>query len=137
MAREIKGFRFVDILKAGEDEAVVLTGATSPEEGARRLSLLGPREVIVTLGSQGSLVFTEGRLYRIPAYKPGKLVDATGCGDTYLAGYLIRRLEGADVEACGRFGAALATLKMEGYGPFTGSRRKVEALISRARALEA
>jgi sugar/nucleoside kinase (ribokinase family) len=137
LAREIKGFRLVDILKAGEDEAAVLTGATDPAEGAWRLGGLGPREAIVTLGSRGSLVSAQGRTYRIPAFKPAELVDTTGCGDTYLAGYLIRRLEGGDPEDCGRFGAALATLKIEGYGPFTGSARDVEALLLRARALEA
>jgi sugar/nucleoside kinase (ribokinase family) len=133
LEREIAGFRFVNVLKAGADEAAALTGEGDAEEAVRRLAALGPSAAIVTLGSRGSLVFAEGRLHRIPAFSPRKLVDATGCGDTYLAGYVYRRLQGGGPEQCGRFAAALATLKLERYGPFTGSAGDVEALLSKAR----
>ncbi len=122
-------FAGVDILKADLDEARILTGEESPEGAARRLAEFGPNDVIVSLGSGGSVVLGGGRLHRIPAVAPERLVDATGCGDTYMAGYVSRRLKGEDAERAGRFAAALATLKLERSGPFAGAEADVEARL--------
>lgn len=111
----------VGILKANEFEMEVVTGRRNAHEGSQYLADLGVREVIITLGSKGSLIFTEGQFYRIPAFKPTAVVDATGCGDTYMAGYLSKRVKGASVEEAGEFGAAMATLKIGSFGPFSGS----------------
>ena len=48
-------------------------------------------------------------------------VDSTGCGDTFMAGYLYQRLMGADFSTAGSFAAAIAALKMERAGPFDGT----------------
>ncbi len=85
--------------------------------------------MIVSLGRGGSVVLSGGRLHRIAAVAPRRLVDATGCGDTYMAGYVSRRLKGDDAERAGRFAAALATLKLERSGPFTGTEADVEARL--------
>ena len=58
----------------------VLTGLSDPHEAARQLHEWGVKEVLVTLGSMGSLIFDGKDFYRIPAYKPKEVVDATGCG---------------------------------------------------------
>jgi sugar/nucleoside kinase (ribokinase family) len=68
------------------------------------------------------LIFDGKDFYRIPAYKPGEVVDATGCGDTYTIGYLYQRVSGAGIEEAGRFAAAMSTLKIEKSGPFNGSK---------------
>ena len=122
-------FAGVDILKADLDEARILIGEESPERAARRLAEFGPADVIVSLGSGGSVVLSGGRLHRIAAVAPRRLVDATGCGDTYMAGYVSRRLKGDDAKRAGRFAAALATLKLERSGPFTGTEADVEARL--------
>ena len=119
----------VSILKANEFEMEVITGQRKAHEGARYLADLGVPEVIITLGSKGSLIFTEGTFYQIPAFKPTAVVDATGCGDTYMAGYLAKRVEGAPVEEAGEFGAAMATLKIGSFGPFSGSFALVTELL--------
>ena len=59
----------------------------------------------------GSLIFDGKDFYRIPAYKPKEVVDATGCGDTYTIGYLYQRVSGAGIEEAGLFAAAMSTLK--------------------------
>lgn len=123
------GLAYVDILKADEDEARILTGEEDMARAARKLAGFGPKEVIVTLGSRGSLVFCHERLYEIPAFAPRMVVDATGCGDTYMAGYLFQRLRSVDVEIAGRFAAALATLKLERFGPFTGKAGDARAFL--------
>ena len=84
--------------------------------------------MIITLGSKGSVVYSEGVFYTIPAFRPLKVTDATGCGDTYMAGYLYRRLKGASIQQAGEFGAAMATLKLETSGPFTGTKEQVYAV---------
>jgi sugar/nucleoside kinase (ribokinase family) len=73
----------------------VITHSKNPRTVALQLADMGVKEVIITLGSYGSLIYCEGRFYEVPAYKPEVLVDATGCGDTYSTGYLWMRLQGA------------------------------------------
>ena len=92
---------------------------------ARQLYEWGVKEVLVTLGGMGSLIFDGKDFYRIPAYKPREVVDATGCGDTYTIGYLYQRVSGAGIEEAGRFAAAMSTLKIEKSGPFNGSKEDV------------
>ena len=122
----------VSILKANQFEMEVLTGRKDAHEGARYLADLGVREVIITLGSKGSLIFTDDTFCQIPAFKPKAVVDATGCGDTYMAGYLSKRVKGATIEEAGEFGAAMATLKIGSFGPFSGSPTSVAELLKQA-----
>lgn len=122
---------YVDILKANDSELAVLTGCEDIREGAIIIAALGVNEVIVTLGSKGSLIYTGGVFYEIPAYAPDRVVDATGCGDTYMAGYLYMRAKNFDCVKAGNFGAAMATLKIESSGPFKGNFDDVSRRIAR------
>lgn len=87
------------------------------------------KDKIITLGSNGSLIFADGEFHKIPAYRPGEMVDATGCGDTYSAGYLYQRLQGMSPAESGRFAAAMCTLKLEHNGPFDRTAEEVERVI--------
>ena len=49
------------------------------------------------------------------------MVDATGCGDTFLAAYMARRLTSDDLRECGEFAAAAAALNIETLGAFQGT----------------
>ena len=109
----------------------VLTGQSDIRKGAKTLAGWGVGEVIVTLGSMGSVIYSDDRFQEIPAYLPTtSVVDATGCGDTYMAGYLYRRIKGASVRESGEFAAAMATLKIETSGPFTGTKEDVLDLLA-------
>ena len=119
----------VCILKVNESEARILSGQSDPGLAAQQLALLGPREVIVTLGSKGSLIFHDRRCHLIDPVPPRHLVDPTGSGDTYMAGYLHRRLDSEDVERAARFASAVATLAVECSGPFQASTEEVEARL--------
>lgn len=130
-AGKAEGLPYIDMLKANDQELAVLTGCKDIREGAITIAALGVNEVIVTLGSKGSLIYTGGVFYEIPAYKPDQVVDATGCGDTYMAGYLYMRSKNFDCVEAGKFGAAMATLKIESSGPFKGSFREVKSRIAR------
>lgn len=126
---KLEALKYVDILKVNEHEVSVLTGEKDLYEGARRLAEWGVREVLLTLGSFGSIIYADGKFYDIPAYEPVELVDATGCGDTYVMGYLFQRCQGASVLAAAHFAAAVSTLKLEHAGPFCGTFEEVVSRI--------
>lgn len=109
--------RLAHIVKADTAEAEALTGRVGMEACAKRLLELGPREVLITRGGRGSVVFTaRGRLPIAPVAAPGPVVDRTGCGDTYAAAYLLARLRGRDPAASGRFASAIAAAKLTRRG---------------------
>lgn len=118
-----------DIIKVNEHEMEVVTGLADPHEAAVRLHEWGVKEVIVTLGSEGSLIYVNDRFYEIPAYRPTEVVDATGCGDTYSAGYLYCRSRGMEYAEAGCFAAAMCTLKLAHNGPFDGTFSDVMRMI--------
>ena len=120
------------IIKVNEHEMEVITGLPDPHEAAIRLAEWGVKEVCVTLGSEGSIILAEGKFYTIPAYKPREIVDATGCGDTYSAGYLWCRAQGMGYEESGKFAAAMCTLKLEHSGPFDRNIDEVKQVLSAA-----
>lgn len=121
--------KYVDILKVNEHEMYVLTGQTDVRKAAEMLASWGVREIIITEGSLGSFVYAEGKLVEIRAYPPKKVVDATGCGDTYMTGYLYMRAKGASIREAGCFAAAMSTLKLEGFGPFNGTEKDIRRII--------
>jgi sugar/nucleoside kinase (ribokinase family) len=125
-----EALQYIDILKANEHEMEVLTGHKTVPEAARVLAGWGVKEVVITLGSMGSVIYHNNTFYHIPAYSPTAIIDATGCGDTYMAGYLYQRSKGAGFKEAGEFAAAMATLKIESSGPFTGTPEDVEALLA-------
>lgn len=118
-----------DIIKVNEHEMQVITGLSDARDAALRLAGWGVKEVVVTLGSEGSLIYADGCFHEIPAYAPREIVDATGCGDTYSAGYLYCRALGAGYSEAGRFAAAMCTLKLEHNGPFDRTAAEAEALV--------
>jgi sugar/nucleoside kinase (ribokinase family) len=120
-----EALQYIDILKADEAELEALTGQKNVDDGARQAADWGVKEVVVTNGSHGSAIYSDGVFYNIPAYRPQIIADATGCGDTYMAGYLYQRIKGMRIQQAGEFAAAMASLKMESPGPFTGSDEQV------------
>lgn len=117
--------QYAAIVKADEAELEVLTGCPSLYDGAAMLADWGVAEVVITRAGRGSVIYAGGKFYEIPAFPPKAEVDATGCGDTYMAGYLSRRAKNCDIMQSGVFGAAMASLKMEFSGPFTGTEKEI------------
>lgn len=111
--------RYVDILKVNEYEMEVLTGETNARKAALKLAEWGVKEVLLTFGSYGSLIYDADHkeFYDIPAVMPRQLVDATGCGDTYVLGYVFKRAQGASIPEAGLFAAQISARKLEASGP--------------------
>ena len=119
---KLKVLKHTYYLKVNETEMETITGLKDAHEAAKLIHAWGVTEVIITLGSEGSLVYVDDKFYEIPAYPPHEVVDATGCGDTYSAGYLYKRLQGATPTEAGKFAAAMCTIKLEHNGPFNRSK---------------
>lgn len=126
---KLEALPYIGILKANEMEMETLTGTKDPKEAARMLAEWGVKEVVLTLGDKGSLIYADGVFHQIPAYPAKDLVDATGCGDTYMAGYLYKRSSGASIDEAGRFAAAMCSIKLGTKGPFSASVAEVEDLM--------
>lgn len=125
---------YVHVLKVDDTEAEIMVGEADPMAASAALAARGVREVLMTFADQGSAVRADGRVARIPAVPPLEEVDATGCGDTFVAAYLHARLAGRGPEDAAHFAAAAASLKLSHYGPFEGTEAEVDAHAASAPA---
>jgi len=107
---------FVDqatYLTVNDYEAKMLQDKTGKtlEELAKRVEAL-----IVTLGGDGSLIYTGGKQIAIPTPKPQAIVDPTGCGDAYRSGLLFGIQKGWSWETTGRLASLMGSLKIAHRG---------------------
>jgi len=72
--------------------------------------------LIITLGSKGSKVYTQGQCITIPSAKAKEVQDPTGCGDAYRAGLLYGIMNEYDWEVTGRIASLLGAIKIEHHG---------------------
>ena len=106
----------IDIVKTNRAEAALFCGCDDPVAAAHAFAAHGAREVIVTLGDRGAVILADGVLHKIDGIAPRRMVDPTGCGDTFLAAYAARRLAGESAPCAGAFAATAATIKIESAG---------------------
>ena len=95
---------YVTILKLNEEETEPLVGSTAPED----LRALGVPEILLTLGSRGSLVVTSEGIEHVDAHEVPDARDPTGAGDTFAAAYLAARAFGEDPVAAAHEATAAA-----------------------------
>lgn len=108
-----------DIVKPNELEGQVLTGIDcrhDPFEAARIIKSWGPKIVIVTLAELGSIIYDGDKFYEIPPYEID-LLDSTGAGDTYMAGFVHAYLNGESLRNCGCFASCVSSIMIEQLGP--------------------
>ncbi len=74
------------------------------------------KALIVTLGAEGSIIYTDGKQIQIPCVKPTEIVDPTGCGDAYRAGLLYGIVNEMDWQAIGQLGSLMGALKIAQRG---------------------
>lgn len=125
-----EGLAYVNILKANRMEARIISGEDDIKKAAIKLSSHGIDEIVITLGSKGSLIYFEDKFYSIPPFSVKNIMDTTGCGDTYMAGYIYKRLRSFDIGTSGRFAAAMASLKLRNFGPFQGGEEDVNKFLA-------
>jgi ribokinase len=119
----------VELVLPNIEEAAVLSGEVDAERAALTLAARVP-EVVVTLGAGGALWTDGGGVCRAAAAKgpahrsdeegAGALLDTTGAGDAFAAGFLVARLSGAGPEAALEAGCRLAAVAVRTPGARPG-----------------
>jgi sugar/nucleoside kinase (ribokinase family) len=105
----------IDLLFANEDEALQLTGRTDPDAALAELAAK-VKTLVVTRGADGATAIAHGERISIPAAPVAKVIDTTGAGDLFAAGFLAGRARGASLERCLWTGALAAGEVIQHYG---------------------
>jgi len=122
---------YATITKPSLDDAVRLFGPDEdPTSYVRRFHDMGPRIVVLTMGSDGFLVSEAGDQFHIPS-RPVDVVDATGAGDSFWAGFLTAFLDGNSLRRCALFAREIVEQKLTTVGPLpdTIDRNQVYAAL--------
>lgn len=123
-----------DYLLPNEAQACALTGCEEVGAAARALVQHGPGCVVCTCGADGSLLVTAEQTVRISPFDT-HVVDTSGCGDTYSAGFLRGLSLGQPPVEAAALASACASFVAEGLGSDAGDFGLCEAL-ERAAAIE-
>jgi sugar/nucleoside kinase (ribokinase family) len=117
---------YATITKPSLDDASRLFGRDrAPEEYIKRFHAMGPQIVVLTMGADGVLLSHDSELTRIPA-RPIEVVDATGAGDSFWAGFLVALLDSNPLERCVLFAREIVELKLTTVGPLPDSIERQE-----------
>ena len=98
--------RHTDFFFPNDAEAMAITGESNVPDAAANLGRMVPT-VVVKMGARGVYVYSAGHGWRLPA-KRVRVVDTTGAGDSFDAGFLASLLGGGTLEECVRSGLAAA-----------------------------
>ena len=106
----------VDLVFANEVEITSLFETASFDEAMREITLRA-KLAAVTRSEQGSTIVTNAETFHVPAYPVEKVVDTTGAGDQYAAGFMFGLATGRSLPDCGRLGSLAAAEVISHYGP--------------------
>lgn len=105
--------QYVDIVFANEEEAKAFTGK-EPEEALNTIAEVA-KIAIVKIGSKGSIIKADNKITKV-GVEPTEVVDTTGAGDLYAAGFLYGYVENLSPKKSGEIGAMLAAKVIADYG---------------------
>lgn len=120
-----------DLILPSGAEAMLFTGASTEEEGCRRLSEGGKKLVVLKRGVDGSRFFLGNEVIDVPAFVSTE-VDPTGAGDSFAAALLTAFIEGKSIYDAGIFANAVGAFAVSKKGPMEGAptRAKVDAFLA-------
>ncbi len=114
---------FVDYFMPGFEEAIMMCGLTDRQEVIRFFLERGAAHTVFKMGELGSSIASleNGQIKetRIPCFK-APVIDSTGCGDAYCAGFITALSMGWDLAKAGRLGTAAGGLVIQGLGSDAG-----------------
>ncbi len=117
LLRVLKG---TDLLFVNEGEAKLLTGEPNTIRTGRKILEMGPEMVCIKRGEFGSILMDKQNIAMVPAFPVEKVVDPTGAGDTFAAGFLghVARTGKPDFPTCReavKVGTVLSSLEIEEF----------------------
>ncbi|NOZ56871.1 MAG: sugar kinase, partial [Calditrichaeota bacterium] len=117
----------VDLFLPALHEARMITGLEEPEANARFFLERGAKVVVIKMGAEGCYVADGEREFRVPGYRVD-VVDTTGAGDSFVAGFLVGWLQGWPLEKIARFANAVGALCVTAVGATAGVKSFDETL---------
>ncbi len=105
----------IDIMFANEVEISSLAEVDDFEEAVAAIAAKVPL-LVVTRSERGAIALKEGRRFEVAAEPVDRLVDTTGAGDLFAAGFLAGLSEGREIDACLKMGAICAAEVISHYG---------------------
>ena len=105
----------IDVLFGNEDEVRHLTGCSELGDCLAELSK-NVGTVVITRGAQGAIAFEGGKTAQIEATRVDRVIDTTGAGDQFAAGFLAGRCRGRSLKACLDTGAIAAAEVISHFG---------------------
>lgn len=107
--------KYVDMVFANEEEAEAFSGSADPQICLEHLGRCCDLSA-VKFGADGALIRKGENIYRVEAIPVGEVVDTTGAGDMWAAGFLYGLRAGKDIGQCGRFGSVLGATVVQQQG---------------------
>ena len=109
---------FIDYFFPSYDEAAYLTNEKDPVKMADILQEAGAKTVVIKLGKEGCYIQSPTEKHRLVPYDVDVL-DTTGAGDNFVAGFLTGILKGWSLKKCGMFANAVASISVQNVGATT------------------
>ncbi len=118
---------YVDIFLPSLTEAHQLTGTSEPNEISKVLHDYGISTIGIKMGENGSYVSTSNEKFYMPAYHVD-IVDATGAGDAYVAGFLAGTVKGWDIKSTAELASATGAACVTAIGTTAGIQNLEETI---------
>ncbi|UCG70507.1 MAG: carbohydrate kinase family protein [Thermoplasmata archaeon] len=112
---DLMNWKDIDIVFVNEAEARAMTNEKGPEDMASKFFDEGVDVVLITLGKKGSLVYEGKEMHSINAREVDAM-DPTGCGDSYIGGFLGEYLASKDIRKAAGIGTYIASLTAQKKG---------------------
>jgi sugar/nucleoside kinase (ribokinase family) len=125
----------IDYFIPSIEEAEILSGIKGVEDNIRFFQARGVKCPVLTMGGEGSMIAMGDDRIHVPAYDI-EVVDTTGCGDAFTAGFIAGLADGRSLTEAAHLGTASASLVASGLGSDAGitDRAQVEAKMAAWRA---
>ena len=110
-----------DVITINDEEARQLSGEYSLPKAAQKIHQMGPKYVIIKKGEHGALLFSEGKVFAIPALPLEDVFDPTGAGDTFAGGFAAHlaatgSISFENMKTAIIIGSAMASFTVEKFG---------------------
>ena len=110
-----KYYKYIDYLVPNEHELEALSGESDVIKGAKNLLAKGVKNVIVTLGSKGSVLVNENEIIEVASHKV-HAIDTTAAGDSYLGALVNKLAEGKNIKAAMKFASKCSSITVTRKG---------------------
>ena len=110
-----------DVITINDEEARQLSGEYSLPKAAQKIHKMGPKYAIIKKGEHGALLFSEGKVFAIPALPLEEVFDPTGAGDTFAGGFAAhlaatKSISFENMKTAVIVGSAMASFTVEKFG---------------------